>query len=281
MLTIDIGNSGVKWGIWQEGLLILAEDGYYEKESLHGMFDEIFSGAPKQDAVWISCVAGPDVEQAVSEWIGKKWSIEPVFLRTTSELGGVFNMYPDPEEHGADRWAALLGAKKLYATATCIIDVGTAVTVDLMDAGGVHRGGRIMPGLDMMRNSLLQNTAGVQSIDGDCPGFAINTADAVTSGTLHMLQAGLLEVCESAKERLGGDMRVVLTGGMAEKMLPLLGRAENVHLEPHLVLYGLYYASEQQEKSAESEELSEIEELSELKELSGLDLSELDEQQKN
>ena len=246
MLTIDIGNSGVKWGIWQEGLLIVAEDSYYEKDSLHASFDKIYSGAPYQDVVWVSCVAGPDVEQALTDWIRKEWSIEPIFLRTTSELGGVFNMYPNPEEHGVDRWAALLGAKKLYDVPVCILDVGTAVTVDLMDAGGVHRGGRIMPGLDMMRNSLLQNTAGVHAIDGDCPGFAINTADAVTSGTMHMLQAGLLEVCESAIERLGEDMQVVLTGGMAEKMLPLLDKIEGVHHEPHLVLYGLYYASEQQ-----------------------------------
>jgi len=245
MLTIDIGNSGVKWGIWQEGLLILAEDGYYEKDSLHATFDEIFSGAPRQDAVWVSCVASDDVERALSEWIIKKWSIEPVFLRTTSELGGVVNMYPHPEQHGVDRWAALLGAKKLYDTSVCILDVGTAVTVDLMDAGGVHRGGRIMPGLDMMRNSLLQNAAGILDIEGDCPGFAINTADAVTSGVVHMLQAGLLEVCESAKERLGEDMRVILTGGMAEKMLPLLEKIKGVHVEPYLVLYGLYYASEQ------------------------------------
>ena len=246
MLTIDIGNSSVKWGIWQEGQLILAEDGYYKKESLHATFDEIFSGAPKQDAVWVSCVAGEDVEQALTEWVEKEWSIEPIFLRTTSELGGVFNMYPQPEEHGVDRWAALLGAKKLYDTSVCIIDIGTAVTVDLMDADGVHRGGRIMPGLDMMRNSLLQNTAGVQAVDGDCPGFAINTADSVTSGTLHMLQAGLIEVCESAKDRLGEGMRVIITGGMAEKMQAMLTQVEGLHLEPYLILYGLCYASEQE-----------------------------------
>ena len=245
MLTIDIGNSGVKWGIWQEGLLILAEDSGYEKDSLHTAFNKIYSGAPYQDTIWVSCVAGLDVEQALTDWIRKKWSIEPVFLRTTAELGGVFNMYPQPEDHGVDRWAALLGAKKLYDTPVCILDVGTAVTVDLMDAGGVHRGGRIMPGLNMMRNSLLQNTVGINDINGDCPGFAINTADAVTSGTLHMLQAALLEACEAAKKRLGKEMRVILTGGLSEKMLPLLDKVDGVHLEPHLVLYGLYYASQQ------------------------------------
>ncbi|MCK4704450.1 MAG: type III pantothenate kinase [Gammaproteobacteria bacterium] len=245
MLTIDIGNSGVKWGVWQDGQLILAEDSSYEKDSLEATFDKIYSGAPYQDTIWVACVAGQDVEQTLIEWIRKKWSLEPIFLRTSSEFGGVFNMYPQPEDHGVDRWAALLGARKLYATPVCVLDVGTAVTVDLMDAGGVHRGGRIMPGLNMMRNSLLQNTVGIKDIDGDCPGFAISTADAVTSGTLHMLQAGLLEVCESAKKRLGKDMRVILTGGMGEKMLPLLERVEGIHLEPHLVLYGLYYASQQ------------------------------------
>ncbi len=245
MLTIDIGNSSVKWGVWLEGLLILAEESYYEKDSLLKTLGKVYAEAPVQDAVWVSCVAGQDVEETLTEWVRKKWAIEPVFLRTKSELGGVVNMYPEPQQHGVDRWAALLGAKKLNHMPACILDVGTAVTVDLLDADGVHRGGRIMPGLDMMQNALLQNTVGVQSIDGNCPGFAINTADAVISGTQHMLQAGLLEACQSAKERLGDDMRVILTGGMAEKMLPLLAAWKGVHLEPHLVLYGLYYAAQQ------------------------------------
>lgn len=245
MLTIDIGNSGVKWGIWQDGQLILAEDSPYQMGSLHATFDKIYSGAPYQDAVWVSCVAGPDVEQTLTDWIRKEWSIEPIFLRTTSELGGVYNMYPRPEDHGVDRWAALLGAKKLYDAPVCIIDAGTAITVDLMDADGVHRGGRIMPGLKMMRDALLQNAAGVNNAEGDCPGFAINTADAVTSGIMHMLQAGLLEVCASARERLGDKMRVILTGGNAKEMLALLAQVEGIHVEPHLVLYGLYNASQQ------------------------------------
>ena len=243
MLTIDIGNSGIKWGIWQEDQLVLAEDGLYEKASINAALDKIFSGAPRQDKVWVSCVAGPDIEQALTEWLQQEWSIVPYFLRTSAVLGGVQNMYLEPSEHGVDRWAALLGAKKLFDDPVCIIDVGTAVTVDLMDESGVHRGGRIMPGLDMMRKSLMQNTAGVKEVDGGCPGFAITTADAVTSGTLHMLQAGLLEVCASAKKRLGENMRIIITGGMAEKMLPLLELPEIRH-EPHLVLHGLFFASQ-------------------------------------
>lgn len=244
MLTIDVGNSGIKWGVWHDDQLVVAGDGSYEKLSSMASLNDIFSGTEKQKEAWVSCVAGQDVERLLTEWLQQEWSIEPVFLRTSAELGGVQNIYPDPSEHGADRWAALLGAKRLYDDPVCIIDVGTAVTVDLMDENGVHRGGRIMPGLNMMQKSLLQNTAGINDIEGDCPGFAITTADAVTSGTLHMLQAGLTEVCVSAKERLGDSMKIIITGGMAEKMLSLI-ELPDMHHEPNLVLHGLFYASQQ------------------------------------
>lgn len=244
MLTIDVGNSGIKWGIWQEDQLLVAGEGAYEKMSSMAALSDIFSEATQQSEAWVSCVAGPDVEQLLTDWLKQEWSIEPVFLRTSAELAGVKNMYPEPSEHGTDRWAALLGAKKLYDDPVCIVDVGTAVTVDLMDENGVHRGGRIMPGLDMMQKALLHNTAGVKEIDGDCPGFAITTADAVTSGTQHMLQAALIEVCAAAQERLGDDMKIIITGGTAEIMMPLLSLPDMRH-EPHLVLHGLFFASQQ------------------------------------
>jgi len=244
MLTIDIGNSSIKWAIWQDGQPILAEKDRYHKEAIQHAFDEIFSGAPKQEKVWVACVASSDVEKALTAWMQRQWSIDPVFLASQNEFGGVLNAYPNPSELGTDRWAALLGARSLYKTPVCIVDIGTAVTVDLMDVEGIHRGGRIMPGINMMRTSLLHNTIGVNAVEGECPGFAINTADAVSSGTMRMLAAGLVEACNSAKERLGDNMRLIITGGMAETVMPYLKDIEIFH-EPHIVLHGLFYASEQ------------------------------------
>jgi type III pantothenate kinase len=244
MLTIDIGNSAIKWGIWQDGQLVLAETAVYDRTNLGKSLDDVFFGAPRQVEVWVACVAGAEIEQVLSDWMKQQWAVETVYLHTVTEQCGVKNMYPDPSQHGVDRWAALLGARQLYQVPVCIIDVGTAVTVDLMDEEGIHRGGRIMPGLDMMRTSLLEHTEEINDIDGECPGFAINTADAVSSGTLHMLLAGLIEVCESARQRLGDDMEIIMTGGMAETMLPLLDLPD-IHHEPHLILHGLFYASEQ------------------------------------
>jgi type III pantothenate kinase len=245
MLTIDIGNSSIKWAIWQDGQPILAESNSYHKESIQQAFEGIFSGAPKQEKVWVACVASRDIELALTEWMQQQWSIDPVFLESQSEFGGVLNAYPDPAELGADRWAALLGAKSLYKNSVCIVDIGTAVTVDLLSAEGTHRGGRIMPGIDMMRESLLHNTVGVNAVEGECPGFAINTADAVSSGTMHMLTASLVDVLYAAKDRMGEDVRIIITGGMAETVMPFLKEITVCH-EPHIVLHGLFYASEQQ-----------------------------------
>jgi type III pantothenate kinase len=244
MLTIDIGNTSIKWAIWQDGQPILAETDTYHKVSITQAFDSIFSGAPQQDSVWVACVASQDIEKALVGWMQQYWSIEPVFLGSKSEFGGVLNAYPEPAELGVDRWAALLGARSLHKSPVCVIDIGTAVTVDLMDAEGIHRGGRIMPGVDMMRASLLHNTVGVNAVEGDCPGFALNTADAVSSGTMHMLAAGLLEVYESARSRMGNGVKLIVTGGKAEEVMHFLKDVEVFH-EPHIVLHGLHYASQQ------------------------------------
>ena len=245
ILTVDIGNTRIKWAQWHAGTIVNRSAAVYEVDKCVSAFDVLFSTVEKPSRVLVVCVAGEEMRVCLSAYVKRRWKLDVENLKTERKYKNILHAYEDPRHHGVDRWAALLGARKLYATPVCVLDVGTAVTVDLMDAGGVHRGGRIMPGLNMMRNSLLQNTVGVKEIEGDCPGFAISTADAVTSGTLHMLQAGLLEVCESAEKRLGKDMQVILTGGMAEKMLPLLDQVEGIHLEPHLVLYGLYYASQQ------------------------------------
>lgn len=243
-LTIDIGNSALKWGEWQQGQLVVANFCDYQSGDLGEVLEAQLAALDRSENIWVACVAGAAVENELIDWLHQNWKVVPHFLRTTAELAGVTNIYADPSEHGVDRWAALLGAKRLYQAPVCVIDAGTAVTVDLMDAQGMHRGGRIMPGLDMMRHSLLQQTAGISQVEGDSPGFAINTADAVTSGTLHMLSAGLDEVSVSAKKHLGDDMKTIITGGSAEQMLPLLNISE-LHHEPNLILHGLYLASSQ------------------------------------
>lgn len=241
MLTVDVGNSRIKWALWQDDVISATASTDYSKDSPQAVFDSWLEMSPQQD-VHVACVAGNEMEQALTQWLQQHWNTTPVFLRTSAQLAGVSNAYPDPTQYGVDRWAALLGAHALYQSPVCIIDAGTAVTIDLMDAQGRHYGGRIMPGLAMMRRSLQEQTEGIAETRGATPDFAVNTADAVSSGTLHMLRAALIDACSAARTLLGSDMKIIITGGLAEQMLTLPDMPAMVH-EPNLVLTGLHVAA--------------------------------------
>ncbi len=242
MLTIDIGNTHIKWAVWQDDRIMQAGSSACSKQQPEQAF-AVWKDMPPEKRVIVVCVAGEAVENALKEWMRTHWSIQLELLRSKAEQNGVSNAYADPEQYGADRWAALLGAHSRYEDPVCIIDAGTAITVDLLDADGRHHGGRILPGLRMMRDALQQGTAGVRRTDGNPVLFANNTADAVSSGTLHMLQAALLEIGESARQCLGSRMKIIITGGMSAQIMTLPELPEMLH-EPDLVLIGLHAAAE-------------------------------------
>lgn len=244
MLTIDIGNTHIKWAVWKDAGIIQTGSFGYSKQEPEYMFS-VWNGIQPEKRVIVACVAGESVEHALKEWMQAHWSVKPEFLRTTAKLNDITNAYTDPSQYGVDRWAALHGAHSLYDGPVCIIDAGTAITVDLIEADGMHKGGRILPGLRMMHEALLKDTAGINQTDGKLTAFANNTADAVSSGTLHMLQAALIEICESAGQYLGSKMKIIITGGMSEQILSLHGLPQMLH-EPNLVLIGLHTVAESQ-----------------------------------
>ena len=248
VLTIDIGNSRIKWALWQQGQIVQAGEQAYDRHSPELAF-KAWLDLDRPEAVSVACVAGKSIEQALNDWMQTNWSITPAYLATTCALNGVTNIYDDPEQYGVDRWAALLGAHEICQQPVCVIDAGTAITIDLMDAQGHHLGGRIMPGLAMMRAALSAGTAGIADSNGRIVEFASNTADAVSSGTLHMLHAALLEVCESAREQLGNDMQIIITGGTATEIMSL-GNLPEMQYEPNLVLTGLHAAMSYQAKAS-------------------------------
>ena len=242
MLTIDVGNTHIKWALWRDDRIDGSGSFSYSKQNPAEAFEALETLDP-QGRIIVACVGGLGVERALESWAQGRWSVRPEFLRSTARLAGVTSAYADPAQLGVDRWAAMLGARSRYRGPLCIIDAGTAVTVDLLDAGGRHQGGRILPGLRMMRDALIRGAAGIGEADGTAVAFADNTADAVSSGTLHMLQAALLEICKSARRRLGDDMKIIITGGLSAQILSLPGMPVMQH-EPDLVLAGLYAAAQ-------------------------------------
>lgn len=239
MLTIDIGNSCIKYGLWQQRNLIATGSVAYHSDTVAEALERLLTGVDRPTAIYIACVGGAEVERDCADWFRLSMQTDPVFMRTTASCCGVVNAYADPAQHGVDRWAALIGARSLLHDPVCIIDCGTAITVDLMDASGRHLGGRIMPGLEMMQQALLRRTSGIRQIAGNVEDFASNTADAVSSGTLHMLHAALLEVITAARRRLGDTMKTLITGGAGQLLVSLEG-LPLMRFEPHLVLKGIH-----------------------------------------
>lgn len=237
MLTIDIGNTNIKWALWHGEAIIRSGSFAYSKQQVQQAFSNWHELHPGGQ-VMVACVAGEAVETALTDWMRVHWSLTPVFLRSTARFGDVINAYPDPTQYGVDRWAALLGARTLTHQPVCIIDAGTAITVDLVGADGRHKGGLIMPGLQMMREALMRGTAGIDQTSGNIRVFADNTADAVSSGTLHMLRAAIIDICSSAANVLGNNMKIIITGGMSEPIVSLAGMP-GMQIEPNLVLLGL------------------------------------------
>lgn len=200
---------------------------------------------PNPEAVWVCNVAAKGVVRDVESFAREHWRISIRQLRSCRRQAGVLNGYRDPETLGADRWAALLGAMSGGLASCCIIDCGTAMTMDALDGMGRHIGGQIAPGMRLMREALGQRTVGVgkQEALPASPHFGRSTAEAVGGGVLHTCVAairGFYQEC--AREFATAEPRLLLTGGDAPVLLEPLADLKPLH-HPDLVLQGLAAAA--------------------------------------
>ncbi|HEY5789370.1 MAG TPA: type III pantothenate kinase [Gammaproteobacteria bacterium] len=242
-LLVDLGNTRLKWATLARGKLQAGEPSVHAGEALGRLLSRAWAGLPAPGAVVVSSVAGARRERQLRDWLRRRWQLEAEFLLPARRACGVVNAYPDPQRLGADRWAALLGARAAGLLPACVVDCGTAVTVDLLDAAGVHQGGLIVPGLRLAPASLTGGTgqiawsARAEVHEAAAPGFARNTLAALHDGALYQLVALLDRVYADSAARLAAPLHGLLTGGDAPRLLPLL-RAGYSH-RPDLVLEGL------------------------------------------
>jgi type III pantothenate kinase len=231
ILCIDCGNTRLKWGV-HEGAGWLAQ-GTLDYTEL-GTLAERLRAAPRAGRAVVANVAGVAVGEAVAAALAPL-GIRAQAVRACAEQCGVRNLYERPEQLGADRWAALIGARQLHAGPCLVVCAGTATTVDLLDAGGNFQGGLILPGMELMRRALAQNTAGLPLAEGRYALQPRNTQDAITSGCLQA-QAGAVERM-FAQVAGAPDALCMVSGGAAAAFYDLL-RLPKRAVE-NLVLEGL------------------------------------------
>jgi type III pantothenate kinase len=158
-------------------------------------------------------------------------------VRTLPQALGVRVAYAEPARLGVDRFLALLGAHARGDGPWLLASIGSALTVDLLARDGTHLGGLIAPSPGHMREALGARFPVLTEAQGDVVDWASDTGDAVVSGALGAA-AGLLERSRRlARQRIGSEPTVLLTGGGADAVLPALPFP--ALLVPELVLEGL------------------------------------------
>ncbi|MDH3672105.1 MAG: type III pantothenate kinase [Gammaproteobacteria bacterium] len=242
-LLVDLGNTRIKW-VWSGPDEWRPAASLREGRSTETLLDEAWSGMASPSKVVVASVASADVLQALERWIADRWASHVYVVRPQAELLGVKNGYHRPETLGADRWAALIAARRLVSGAACIVDCGTALTIDALASDGRFLGGVIFPGLRVLRTSLVQATSGIAETSGngaDC--IARSTEDAVAAGTQFGLAGAIERILNEHRDRLGPEMKVLLTGNDAPVVLSKL--AQPVEEIPDLTLKGLAIIAEE------------------------------------
>jgi type III pantothenate kinase len=219
-LLVDIGNTRAKWGLLRgrtpSGVRALAHEGH-------------------ERAI------------ALSRAARARFGVAPEFLRSTRAACGVINGYREVWRLGADRWMGVIGAYRLVGgkargVDALVVNVGTALTVDLVTATGRHRGGAIVPGPTTMVASLLEGTNGIRRrAQGVRPSarrlFAADTASALAGGARFAAAAFIDRSVAEAARALGSKPVLILSGGGAPELQPLL--THRARFVPDLVLRGL------------------------------------------
>ncbi|PBJ83681.1 pantothenate kinase [Lysobacteraceae bacterium NML93-0399] len=186
------------------------------------------------DTAVVASVAAPAVRMQLLDALAARGA-QVRLAHTLPMLDGVRIAYAEPARLGVDRFLALLAAHA-EGGAALVVGVGTALTLDLIDADGRHLGGRIAPSPTLMREALHQRVAQLAPSGGRYVDFADDTDDALASGcegaAVALVERGIADACA----RLGERPRLLLHGGGAKALRAQLPQA---HWRADLVLHGL------------------------------------------
>jgi len=232
ILCLDAGNSRLKYGL-HDGANWLDKGALDFRE-----LSTLSATLPKPPTRIIACNVAGEPSRLAIESLAAHYDRPVIWFKSTDQACSVTNGYKTPTQLGADRWAALIGARSLHQAASIVVMCGTATTIDVLDVSGNFRGGLILPGLELMRSALAGKTAGLPLATGDYVPVPTSTDDAIISGALH----ATIGAIDRMRKEIGEPAMCLLSGGAA---LEIASRLSGHHqVIDNLVLKGLaYFAS--------------------------------------
>jgi type III pantothenate kinase len=241
--ALDIGNTRLKWAHYaapRPGAALLAEGAEF-LENIDKLAEGAWSKLGTPTHVLGCVVAGDAVKRRVEDQM-ELWDVTPQWVVSSETEAGVHNGYDHPTRLGADRWVAMIGAyhRMLGQGAPrpmVVVMVGTAVTVEAIDASGKFLGGHILPGHGIMLRALESGTAGLHVPTGEVTPFPTNTSDALTSGGTYAIAGACERMVQHLRERTGQEPLCIMTGGAGWKMAPSM--SVQFELVDNLIFDGL------------------------------------------
>ena len=269
-LLLDVGNSRVKWAFVSAGGWLAQGEAVHDDEA---KLRPLFAAGHAPDDIRLANVAGASTGERLAARLEECFHVVPVFASSARHGAGVENGYADAAQLGVDRWLAICAAYHRYQAAVCVVDAGTATTIDVVSASGEHRGGLILPGLRLMESALMRGTSDLAQrgaasdlqTEGQTPTGSLGYADApvLTLGhdTVAAIRYGALQATTSLVWACLDECRgrgspvaifptVLVTGGAGSLLQAALLKEAGVRgalapsgirieLRPQLVLEGL------------------------------------------
>jgi type III pantothenate kinase len=245
LFVLDVGNTKTAVGIYSDGKWIadwrvtthldhLADEYYVLLKSLledAGLSFQSISGAALASVV-------PPLTSIFQELIVRILGKPPVVVGPSVRTGIQIRI-DNPREVGADRIANTAAVHQLHGGPAIVIDLGTATTFDVVSKDGDYLGGAIAPGLGITADALVRRTAQLPKVELTFPERAIgrNTVAAMQSGLVIGYVGLVKELVARLKSELGGNPKVIATGGMAETIAASTGVIDLV--SPRLTLEGI------------------------------------------
>jgi type III pantothenate kinase len=243
-LAIDIGNTRLKWSLYdaaRPGASLQAHGAEF-LDHIERLAEGPWAELPAPASMLGCAVAGDAVRRRAEEQVVERFDCSPRWVVSSAAEAGIVNGYDHPTRLGADRWVAMIGARHRMleqgpARPMVVVMIGTAVTVEAVDAYGKFLGGLILPGHGIMLRALESGTAGLHVPTGEVREFPTNTSDALTSGGTYAIAGAVERMVQHVRAHCGAEPACYMTGGAGWKMAPSMNG--NFELVDSLIMDGL------------------------------------------
>jgi type III pantothenate kinase len=247
LLAVDVGNTETAIGLFDGDELrerfristVAARTTDERFLLVEGLLRTVGLSVTDLKALAVSSVV-PQVTGSWAHLASSRFSCEALVIGVGVKTGMEI-LVETPREVGADRIVNAVAAYHRTGCATVVIDLGTAITFDVLDARGRYLGGAIAPGLGLSLDALFKRTAKLPRVDLVPPPNPIgrNTVEHIQSGVFYGAVAMVDGMVKRLSRELGDQpVAVIATGGQAETLAAASTTIQQV--EPDLTLWGLH-----------------------------------------